>query len=180
VGMGASVTIIDRSLPRLGYLDDIFGSRVNLLHSNPDTISDEVRRADLLVGAVLVPGARAPNLVDKKLVSQMEPGSVIVDVAIDQGGCVETIHGTTHEAPTYEVDGVVHYGVTNMPGAVAQTSTFGLTNATFQYALKIADLGAIEAARQDPALALGVNAHDGRITHAAVAQALNLDYKTLF
>lgn len=180
VGLGASVTIIDLSLPRLEYLDDIFGSRVNLLHSNPDTIAEEVRRADLLVGAVLVPGARAPNLVSKELVASMEDGSVIVDVAIDQGGCIETIKATTHDNPTYVVGGVLHYGVTNMPGAVAQTSAFALTNATLQYAFKLADMGPIEAAKKDPALALGFNTHGGKITYKAVADALNLEYKPLF
>lgn len=179
VGLGANVTIIDLSIPRLEYLDDIFGSRVNLLHSNVDNIHAAVSRADLVVGAVLVPGARAPTLVDKKLVAEMEDGSVIVDVAIDQGGCIETIHGTTHDKPTYLVGGVVHYGVTNMPGAVAQTSTFALTNATFNYAQKLADLGAMAAAREDPALALGFNTYDGHVTHKVVANALNLPYKAL-
>jgi alanine dehydrogenase len=179
VGLGAHVTVIDISLPRLEYLDDIFGPRINLLHSNPDTIEDMVERADLLVGAVLVPGARAPTLVDEKLVSRMEDGSVIVDVAIDQGGCVETIHGTTHEEPTYVVGGVLHYGVTNMPGAVAQTSTFALTNATTDYAVAIANLGALEAARRDPALVPGFNTHDGQVTHQAVAEALGYDYSPL-
>ncbi len=177
VGMGASVTILDRSLERLGYLDDIFGSRVNLLFSDSDTIAEEVRRADLLVGAVLVPGARAPKLVSKKLVSSMEDGSVIADVAIDQGGCIETIRATSHDKPTYVEGGVIHYGVTNMPGAVAHTSTFALTNATLTYGTRIADLGAIEAAKRDPALALGLNTHDGRMTHPAVAEALGLEYR---
>ena len=180
MGLGAEVTVIDRSLPRLEYLDDIFGARVNLLHSNQDTIASAVRRTDLLVGAVLVPGARAPKLVDRALVAQMDNGSVIVDVAIDQGGCIETIRGTTHDKPTYVVDGVLHYGVTNMPGAVAQTSTFALTNATLSYALKLADHGALEAARKDPALALGVNTFDGAIRHQAVAEALSLAYQPLF
>jgi alanine dehydrogenase len=179
VGLGAHVTVIDISLPRLEYLDDIFGPRINLLHSNPDTIEDMVERADLLVGAVLVPGARAPTLVDEELVSRMEDGSVIVDVAIDQGGCVETIHSTTHEEPTYVVGGVLHYGVTNMPGAVAQTSTFALTNATTDYAVAIADLGALEAARRDPALVPGFNTFDGQVTHQAVAEALGYGYSAL-
>jgi alanine dehydrogenase len=179
VGLGAEVTVIDLSIPRLEYFDDVFGSRVNLLHSNPDTIMHSVRRTDLLIGAVLVPGARAPKLVARKLVSEMDDGSAIVDVAIDQGGCIETIHGTTHDKPTYVVDGVIHYGVTNMPGAVAQTSTFALTNCTFNYALKLADLGALEAAKRDPALALGFNAHNGAITHPVVAVALSLEYRPL-
>jgi alanine dehydrogenase len=179
VGLGASVTILDKSLPRLEYLDDIFGSRVNLLYSNPDTVTEEVRRADLVIGAVLVPGARAPKIVSKQLIANMEEGSVVVDVAIDQGGCIETIHPTTHEAPTYVVSGVLHYAVTNMPGAVAHTSAFALTNATLPYAIKLAELGALEAARRDPALALGINAHDGRITHEAVAEALGMEYRPL-
>ena len=179
VGLGADTTIIDQSLPRLEYLDDIFGARVNLLHSNIETIASSVRRADLLVGAVLVPGARAPTLVPRELVAQMDPGSAIVDVAIDQGGCIETIHGTTHDKPTYVVDGVIHYGVTNMPGAVAQTSTFALTNATLNYALKLADKGAMGAARTDAALALGFNTHNGAVTYEAVAEALGLPYRPL-
>lgn len=179
VGLGAETTIVDLSIPRLEYMDDVFGSRVNLLHSNADTISSAVRRADLVIGAVLLPGARAPKLVDRALVSQMDDGSAIVDVAIDQGGCIETIHGTTHDQPTYMVDGVIHYGVTNMPGAVAQTSTYALTNATLPYALRLADLGALPAARKDPALALGFNSHDGAITHPIVAEALGLSYRPL-
>ncbi len=178
-GLGADTTIIDQSLPRLEYLDDVFGARVNLLHSNIDTIASSVRRADLLVGAVLVTGARAPTLVPRELVAQMDPGSAIVDVAIDQGGCIETIHGTTHDKPTYVVDGVIHYGVTNMPGAVAQTSTFALTNATLNYALKLADKGAMGAARADAALALGFNTHAGAVTYEAVAEALGLPYRPL-
>ena len=177
IGLGAIVSIIDISLPRLEYLDDILGSRVNLLHSNPDNIRDEVRRADLLVGAVLVPGARAPSLVSRKLVSEMEPGSAIVDVAIDQGGCIETIKATSHDNPTYMVDGVIHYGVTNMPGAVAQSSTYGLTNATIKHALALADLGAIEASKKDPHLAAGLNTHNGYIAYKAVADDLKLEYR---
>ncbi|RYF12652.1 MAG: alanine dehydrogenase [Deltaproteobacteria bacterium] len=180
VGLGAEVTVIDCSVSRLGYLDDVFGSRLNLLHSNPDTIASSVRRSDLLIGAVLVPGARAPKLVTRELVSSMDNGSVIVDVAVDQGGCIETIHGTTHDAPTYSVDGVLHYGVTNMPGAVAQTSTFALSNVTLPYALKLAKLGPIQAARQDAALALGFNTFEGAVTHLAVADSLNLPFRPLF
>ena len=179
VGLGAAVTIIDMSIPRLEYLDDIFGSRVSLLHSNIDNIAASVSRADLVVGAVLLPGARAPMLVKKELVSEMEDGSVIVDVAIDQGGCIETIHGTTHDQPTYVVDGVLHYGVTNMPGAVAQTSAFALTNATLPYALRLADRGALAAAHEDPALALGFNTYDGRMTLKVVADALGFQYQPL-
>ena len=180
VGLGAEVTVVDMSLPRLGYLSDVFGSRLNLLHSNVDTIASVVHRADLLVGAVLVTGARAPRLVSAEQVRQMEPGSAIVDVAVDQGGCIETIHGTSHDAPTYMIDGIIHYGVTNMPGAVAQTSTFALTNATAQYVIRVAQAGPLAAARQDAALAGGINVHAGAITHAAVAEALGLPYRPLF
>ncbi|MEM6533762.1 MAG: alanine dehydrogenase [Myxococcota bacterium] len=180
VGLGASVTIIDISLPRLEYLDDVFGSRVNLVASNPISIEEEVRRADLVVGAVLVPGRRAPTLVSRELVAAMDPGSVVVDIAVDQGGCIETIRPTTHDAPTYVVDDVLHYGVTNMPGAVAHTSTYALTNATTRYALRIAEMGPIEAAKADPALAKGFNTYDGRVTHQAVAEDLGYEFSNLF
>lgn len=180
VGLGANVTLIDLSVPRLEYLDDIFGARINLLHSNPDNIADSVRAADLVVGGVLVPGARAPKLVTKEMIASMEPGSVVVDVAIDQGGCIETIRPTNHKEPTYVEHGVVHYGVTNMPGAVSQTSTLALTNVTLGYAVKIAGLGAVEAAAADPALALGVNTHEGKMRHQVVAEALNYDFHPLF
>lgn len=180
VGLGASVTIVDISLPRLEYLDDIFGSRVNLVASNPISIADEVQRADLVVGAVLVPGRRAPTLVSRELIAAMDPGSVVVDIAVDQGGCIETIKPTTHDAPTYVVDNVLHYGVTNMPGAVAHTSTYALTNATTRYALRIAELGPIEAARADPALAKGFNTYDGKVTHQAVAEDLGYEFHNLF
>ena len=179
VGLGASVTVIDLSLPRLEYLDDIFGPRVNLLHSNLDTIVDEVHRADLVVGAVLVPGGRAPTLVNRALVESMEPGSVIMDVAIDQGGCIETIRSTTHDDPTYVVGGVIHYGVTNMPGAVAHTSTFALTNATTGYAVQLAGQGPLEAAKNDSALAKGFNAYGGTVCYEAVAEALDVEYTPL-
>lgn len=179
VGLGASVTIIDISLPRLEYLDDVFMSRVNLVHSNSVSIAEEVCRADLVIGAVLVPGRRAPTLVSRELIGQMSPGSVVVDIAVDQGGCIETIHGTTHDEPTYEVDGVVHYGVTNMPGAVAHTSTFALTNATLPYALRLAALGPVEAARTDPSLARGFNTFDGKVTHRAVAEDLGYEFAPL-
>lgn len=179
VGLGASVTVIDISLPRLEYLDDIFGSRVNLVASNPLSIADEVRRADLVVGAVLVPGRRAPTLVTADLVREMDPGSVVVDIAVDQGGCIETIRPTTHDEPTYVVDEVLHYGVTNMPGAVAHTSTYALTNATLRYALRIADLGPLGAAKRDPALAKGFNTHSGQVTHQAVAEDLGMPFAPL-
>lgn len=180
MGLGASVSLLDLSLPRLGYLDDIFGARINLLHSNADVIAQEVKRADLVIGAVLVPGAKAPKLVTREMISSMEKGSVVVDVAVDQGGCIETIHGTTHENPTYVVDGVIHYGVTNMPGAVAHTSTYGLTNVTLPYAVKLADLGVEAASQGDAALAKGVNAYKGYISNETVAEAVNLPFRDLF
>ena len=176
VGMGARVTILDRSLERLTYLDDIFGSRVQTVYSNPETVAHAARGAHLLIGAVLVAGARAPKLVSRELVSQMKPGSVIVDVAVDQGGCVETCRPTTHDNPTFVVDGVVHYCVANMPGAVARTSTFALTNATTEYALRIARDGVEKAIRTDVGLRTGLNTHAGACTHDAVAEALGVPF----
>lgn len=176
VGMGARVTILDRSLDRLTYLDDVFLGRATTLFSNPETVEHSVLAADLLVGAVLVTGARAPKLVTEALVRRMKPGSVIVDVAVDQGGCIETCRPTTHADPTYEVGGVVHYCVANMPGAVARTSTFALNNATTHYALMLAQLGVDKAMAADPGLRLGVNTKNGRCTHPAVAEALGFDY----
>lgn len=179
VGMGAEVTLIDVNLNRLTYLDDIFHGRVNLLFSDSDNIARCVRSSDLVIGAVLVPGARAPRLVDAKLVSEMEPGSVVVDVAVDQGGCIETCVPTTHEKPTFVQHGVVHYCVTNIPGAVAQTSTYALTNTTIGYARMLADRGVAEAVRTDAALAHGVNTYGGGCTHKAVADALELPFVPL-
>ncbi|MCO5388287.1 alanine dehydrogenase [Desulfosporosinus sp.] len=180
IGMGAEVTILDVSTARLRYLDDIFGSRIKTLMSNSYNIMQAVKKADLLVGAVLIPGAKAPKLVTEEMVKAMKPGSVIVDVAIDQGGSVETIdHVTTHAEPTYEKFGVIHYSVANMPGAVARTSTFALTNATLPYALKLAGLGYAEAIRTDLALARGVNVIHGKLTYKAVAEALNQEYTPL-
>ncbi len=178
VGQGAEVSILDVNLKTLNYIDDIFQGRVQTLFSDPETIARSVSRADLVVGAVLIPGAKAPKLVSRGLISQMEAGSVVVDVAVDQGGCIETVHPTTHDNPTYLVDGVVHYCVANMPGAVAQTSTFALTNTTIGYALRLADQG-IDALRKDPALALGVNCFKGALTCRPVAEAHNLPYKPL-
>ncbi|MEL6544471.1 MAG: alanine dehydrogenase [Myxococcota bacterium] len=180
VGFGASVTVMDISLPRLEYLDDVFQSRVNLVFSNPISIAEEVRRADLVVGAVLVPGRRAPTLVTRELIGEMSPGSVVVDIAVDQGGCIETIKPTTHDEPTYVVDDVLHYGVTNMPGAVAHTSTYALTNATLGYAMRIASQGPMEAAQADPALAKGFNTYNGKVTHRAVAEDLGYAFEPLF
>ncbi len=175
----ADVAIIDTNLDRLRYLDDVLHGNLTTLASNPRNIADSVRVADLVIGAVLIPGARAPRLVTRELVRQMKPGSVIVDVAVDQGGCVETIRPTTHSNPVYVVDGVIHYGVTNMPGAVPRTSTYGLSNATLPYALLLADLGFEEAVAQNKALARGVNVYKGRITHPAVAEAFGLEYTPL-
>lgn len=180
IGMGADVTILDVSIARLGYLDDIFGSRIKTLMSNSYNIKQAVAEADLLVGAVLIPGAKAPKIVTEEMVKAMRPGSVIVDVAIDQGGSVETVDRvTTHAEPTYEKYGVLHYSVANMPGAVARTSTFALTNATLPYALKLANLGFAEAIKADLALARGVNTIYGKLTYKAVADALNLPYTPL-
>jgi alanine dehydrogenase len=178
-GMGAETVVLDVSNQRLAYLDDIFGSRVTPVYSDQDQIAKYVRDADLVVGGVLIPGAKAPKLVSEKLVSQMSEGSVVVDVAVDQGGCIETCRPTTHDHPTYTVHGVVHYCVANMPGSVAQTSTFALTNTTIGYAVKLADLGVVEAAKRDRALALGVNTFNGHCTYKAVADALDLPYTPL-
>jgi alanine dehydrogenase len=180
VGMGARVTVIDRSLHRLRYLDDVFRTQIETLVSNNYNIAAAVKTADLLVGAVLIPGAKAPKLVSEAMVASMAPGSVIVDVAIDQGGCIETIdHWTTHQDPAYIKHGVVHYAVANMPGAVARTSTLALTNATLPYALDLANKGWIQAVADDPALARGVNVVNGKITCAAVAEAHGLTYVPL-
>ncbi|MGH9668533.1 MAG: alanine dehydrogenase [Terriglobales bacterium] len=171
LGMGAIVTLIDRDLNRLRELDDIFGGRVYTVASNSYTISKATQHADLVIGAVLIPGAAAPKLVTKKMVAQMKPGAVIVDVAIDQGGCIETARPTTHSDPAYIVDGVVHYCVTNMPAAVPHTSTLALTNATFPYVLKLAQKGATVAIRDDAAIREGVNTYKGCVTYAAVAES---------
>jgi len=180
VGLGAHVTILDISADRLRYLDDLFGGRVTTVMSNAYNIAEAVRHADLLIGAVLVPGARAPKLVSEEMVETMKPGSVIVDVAIDQGGSIETIDRvTTHSDPTYVKHGVVHYSVANMPGAVARTSTYALTNVTLPYALKLANKGFLAAVKDDAALAKGVNVYKGHVTFEAVAQAHNLPYKPL-
>jgi alanine dehydrogenase len=180
IGMGADVTILDVSAARLRYLDDIFGSRIKTLMSNSYNLKHAVAEADLVVGAVLIPGAKAPKLVTEEMIKTMKPGSVVVDVAIDQGGSVETIDRvTTHAEPTYIKHGVVHYSVANMPGAVARTSTFALTNATLPYAMKLANLGYAEAVKRDLGLARGVNVIHGKLTYKAVAEALNLEYTPL-
>lgn len=174
VGFGADVTVFDVSAARLRYLDDIFAGRVKTVMSNSYTIAETLRDADLVVGAVLIPGARAPKLVTRDMVSQMKRGSVIVDVAVDQGGCVETADRvTTHDEPTYLVDGVIHYSVANMPGAVPRTSTFALTNSTLPYVLKIAN-GGLSVVSSDEALLGGVNIVGGQVTHRGVAEAYGL------
>lgn len=180
VGLGAKVTIIDLNLDRLRYLDDIFGARVQTLASNSLNIADAVKTADLTVGAVLIPGAKAPKLVTEAMVQNMMPGSVIVDVAIDQGGCIETMdHTTTHSDPTFTKYGVVHYSVPNIPGAVPRTSTLALTNATLPYALLLANKGFKGAVKANAALAKGVNVTEGQVTYQAVSQAHNLPYTPL-
>jgi alanine dehydrogenase len=176
VGFGASVIIIDRDIERLRFLDDIFGSRIRTLASNPYTIAESVAASDLVVGAVLVPGAAAPKLVTREMLRDMPRGSVIVDVAVDQGGCIETTKPTTHSQPTYYVENVLHYGVTNMPGAVPRTSTFALTNATLPFALRLAKYGAEEAFRRDPHLRHGANTYKGKVTYQAVADDQGLEY----
>jgi alanine dehydrogenase len=179
VGMGAAVTIIDLNLDRLRELDDIFGSRVKTLASNHYTIHESVANADLVVGGVLIPGASAPKLVTRDMLKDMAPNSVIVDVAVDQGGCIETTHATTHSDPTYFVEGVLHYCVANMPSAVPRTSTFGLTNATLPFALQLAGKGFVEAVRSNHHLAAGVNTYKGKITYEAVATSQGHDYTSL-
>jgi alanine dehydrogenase len=179
LGMGAHVTILERSPRQMQALDDLFAGRAATIMSRPVTVEAWVRRADLLIGAVLVPGAAAPKVVSRELVSQMQDGSVIVDVAVDQGGCVETTKVTTHAEPTFIVDGVVHYGVANMPGAVPRTSTFALTNVTLRYLLELVRKGLAAACRDNPALAAGVNTHDGHVTCAPVAEAQGLHYQPL-
>ncbi|MGX1982127.1 L-alanine dehydrogenase [Thermolongibacillus altinsuensis] len=177
IGLGADVTIIDLSAERLRELDDIFGNQINTLMSNPMNIAQAVAESDLVIGAVLIPGAKAPKLVTEEMVKAMEPGSVIVDVAIDQGGIVETSdHVTTHDNPTYVKHGVVHYAVANMPGAVPRTSTLALTNVTMPYALQIANKGVRKAIADNPALRLGVNVANGEITYEAVARDLGYEY----
>jgi alanine dehydrogenase len=175
-GLGARVTILDLSLERLRYLSDVMPANVQLVYSNRHNLLEQVEQADLVVGAVLLPGAKAPNLITRDDLKRMKNGSVIVDVAVDQGGCVETIRPTTHEDPIYEIDGVIHYGVANMPGGVPRTSTLALTNATFPYAQRLARLGWREACRQDHALALGLNVVNGRVTYPGVAEGFGLEY----
>ena len=173
-GMGARVVVLDRSLDRLRYLDDIFMGRIETVWSSAAALEEQVLDADLIIGAVLIPGAAAPKLVNRTLVSKLQKGSVMVDVAIDQGGCFETSRATSYQDPTYEVDGVVHYCVANMPGGVARTATLALTNATLPYVVRLANQG-LEALRDDARFALGLNVHEGKLTHAGVGEAFNLD-----
>lgn len=174
-GLGADVRLLDIDLERLRYLADVMPANVTLLHSSPISIREQIEQADLVIGAVLVQGARAPRLVRREDLASMKDGAVVVDVAVDQGGCIETCRPTTHADPTYVVDGVLHYCVANMPGAVPRTSTFGLTNATGPYARKLAKLGAAEAVK-DPALRTAANVLAGKCTHSAVAEAFDLEY----
>lgn len=175
-GMGADVTVLDRSLPRLRYLDDVFGHSFKNAYASAGTTAELVAEADMVIGAVLIPGAAAPKLVSRAQLSTMKPGAAIVDVAIDQGGCFETSHATTHQDPIYEVDGILHYCVANMPGAVARTSTQALGNATLPFLLALADKGWKQACADDPHLKAGLNVHAGKLTYAAVGEALGLPH----
>ena len=179
LGLGANVTILDRSIDRMRHLDEILSGRVSLVMSSTLQIEESVREADVVIGAVLIPGARAPKLITRDMLGTMKPGTVFCDVAIDQGGCAETSKPTTHSKPVYVVEGVTHYCVANMPGAVPITSTKALTNATLPYVEAVADHGLAEAVARDPALAGGVNVLHGKVTHAAVAEAHGLDYAPL-
>ncbi len=176
LGTGATVTLLDVHLPRLRYLDDIFDGRLKTLMSNRLNLRESLGHADLVIGAVLLPGAKAPKLITRDMLSLMKPGAVIVDVGIDQGGIMETSRPTTHSDPIFNVDGIVHYCVANMPGALARTATFALTNATFPYALALANKGLKDALRDDPALKKGLNLYRGSVTHPAVANALDREY----
>ncbi|MEQ8925317.1 MAG: alanine dehydrogenase [Fulvivirga sp.] len=175
-GMGADVTIMDLSLPRLRYLDDIMPANVNTFMSNEYNIRELISTHDLIVGAVLIPGAKAPNLITRDMLKEMRPGTVLVDVAVDQGGCIETCEPTTHENPTYIIDDVVHYCVANMPGAVPYTSTLALTNATLPYAIQLANKGWKKACQENKELELGLNIINGDVVYKAVAEAFNLPY----
>ncbi len=171
VGTGARVTIVDKSMLRLRYLDDIFGNQISTLFSNYVNIADAIRHADLVIGGVLIAGASAPKIVTRRMIGSMKRGAVVVDVAVDQGGCFETTRPTTHTEPVYDVDGVIHYCVTNMPAAVPRTSTFALTNATFRYVMKIASMGVEQAIDFSKPLADGVNTYHGFVTHPGVAES---------
>jgi len=176
LGMGANVMLLDIDAARLRHMDQVLHGRLTTLSANPVNIAEAVKRADLLIGAVLVKGARAPHLVTKEMIQAMEAGSVVVDVAVDQGGCCETTSPATHSDPIHVIDGIVHYGVTNMPGAVPRTSTYALSNATLPYLMKLAGQGLLDALRNSPGLTKGVNVFQGKITYKAVAEALGLEY----
>jgi alanine dehydrogenase len=179
LGMGANVTILDMNVERLRFLDQVLHGRIHTLASNRHNVAESVRRADLVIGSVLIPGARAPKLVTEEMVGTMASGTVMVDVAIDQGGCFETSKPTSHSDPVFQVNGVLHYCVTNMPGAVPRTSTLALSNVTLPYGLALADRGLVDAVRRDPSLAKGVNVLDGRVTFAGVAEAFGMPYVPL-
>lgn len=179
IGMGAQVTILDINMNRLTYLDDIFKNSINTIYSNPLNIERAVKEADLVIGTVLLPGAKAPKLVTRDMVKMMEPNSVIVDVSIDQGGCIETIRPTSHSDPIFREEGVIHYGVTNMPGAVAQTSTYALTNRTLKWAMLLADNGFEKAVAMDKPLYKGVNVCNGKVAYKQVADDLHLPYEAV-
>ena len=179
MGLGADVTAIDLNVQRLAEMDDLFDTRITTLFSNTQNIENAVINSDLVIGAVLVPGAKAPKLVTREMISKMEPGSVVVDIAVDQGGCIETCKPTTHQNPTFLVDGVTHYCVANMPGAVARTSTYALTNVTLKYARMIAKLGVDEAASIDPVFRPGINIYKGGLVYEQVAKDLDLPYTPL-
>ena len=176
LGMGARVTLLDVNLERLRYLSDVLHGNLTTLYSNAANIAESIRSADAVIGSVLITGARAPMLITRPMLSTMPTGSVIVDVAVDQGGCVETTHPTTHSSPTFYVDGVLHYGVANMPGAVPRTSSLALSNATLRYVLRLADLGYVAALQRDPGLMKGLNTLGGQVTHPGVAAAFNMPY----
>ena len=176
-GLGARVIVMDVNVDRLRYLDDVMPANVQTIFSDAHTIRDYAREADLLIGAVLIPGAKCPILVPREYLATMKPGAVIVDVGVDQGGCCETTRPTTHSDPVYEVDGIVHYGVANIPGAVGRTSTFALTNATLPYAIRLAKEGYRAAARADDGLARGINVQEGRLTNEAVASTFGMKYQ---
>jgi alanine dehydrogenase len=176
LGMGAHVMLLDIDMARLRHMDQVLHGRLTTLSANPVNIAVAVKRADLLIGAVLVKGARAPRLVTREMIRAMEPGSVVVDVAVDQGGCCETTSPSTHSDPIQVIDGIVHYCVTNMPGAVPRTSTYALSNATLPYLMKLAGQGLLDAVRNSPSLTKGVNVFQGKITYKAVAEALGMEY----
>jgi alanine dehydrogenase len=179
LGMGASVLIVDINADRLRYLTEVLHGNLKTLVSSPHNIAEAVRRADVVIGSVLVKGAKAPRLVTREMVATMKPGSVIVDVAVDQGGCIETTHSTSHSQPTFLVDGVLHYCVPNIPGAVPRTSTYGLSNATLPYAVKLANKGFLQAVKENAALAKGINTYQGHIIYKAVADAFGMECRAL-